>query len=206
MEIAIKVSLACAFWTGVGLLFSTQLYLLTPGSTWSAAMRSAMPRWYVWGLLAPLIVTADRLVFRRRPLPTRLIGHVLIGVVFTFVAVILRYAIESFIAAPGPAGAFFLRNAYWDVLIYGLIAGVHIARDLAAETQQRQLSTPGGTAGGAARGSPPPYAPNAAAPAFPVQRPEHDQRLHRIGAPAGATDDGQTRGTAQGFTRSCRPT
>lgn len=52
-----------------------------------------------------------------------------IGVLFTSVAVTIRYGIETTISGQGPgsAVAFFVRSAYWDVLIYGLIVGVHIA-------------------------------------------------------------------------------
>lgn len=139
--IALKATLLVTFWTGVGLLFSTQTYLLTPGGTWTAAMRSTMPRWYVWGLLVPLIAIADRRLLRNRPLPSRLVFHIPLGVSFTSIAVTLRYVTETFIsgAGPGPAVAFFVKSAYWDLLIYGLIVGVHIAWDLAAEAQHRGL-------------------------------------------------------------------
>lgn len=138
---SLRVTLVLAFWTGVGLLFSTQMYLLTPGGTWSAAMRAAMPRWYIWGVLAPFIFAVDRRLFRRRRLLSRLGLHALFGVGFTCVAVTLRYAAETFIAeqGPGPATVFFVTNSYWDILIYGLIVGMHISRDLAGEAQRREL-------------------------------------------------------------------
>jgi two-component system LytT family sensor kinase len=139
--IAFKAILVIGFWTGVGLLFSTQTYLLAPGGTWTGAMQSAMPRWYVWGLLAPLIAIADRRWLRNRTLPSRLLLHFALGLSFTSIAIALRYGLEAFLFGqnPGPAVAFFVRSVYWDILIYGLIAGVHIAWDLAAAAQERSL-------------------------------------------------------------------
>ena|SRR5690242_20102079 len=50
----VRAALALAFWTGLGLLFSIQGYLLWPDKlTPLSSMQMTMPRWYVWGLLAP---------------------------------------------------------------------------------------------------------------------------------------------------------
>src|SRR5713101_2154464 len=65
-----------ALWTLLGLVFATQLYLaeqrLSPHpSTWWQALRSELPDWYLWGLLA-LIVRALARRFhplRREPHP-----------------------------------------------------------------------------------------------------------------------------------------
>ena len=137
----LRVLLAFALWTGIGLLFSTQVYFLTPGGSWLAAMQAAMPRWYAWGLLAPLIVAIDRRWLRKKPLAGRLLLHVPLGLLFALAVEALRYGAATILAGapPGPVIPFFLRGTYWDVLIYGLIVGVYIAWDLSAEAQRRQL-------------------------------------------------------------------
>lgn len=136
-----QATLALAFWTGVGLLFSTQLYFLTPDGSWLAAMTSAMPRWYAWGLLTPLIFLADRRLLRGRPLPWRLFLHFPLGLLFALVVDVFRYgaAVAFSGAAAGPALPFIVRGLYWDILIYGLIVGAYLAWDSAAEAQRRQL-------------------------------------------------------------------
>ncbi|NBB73612.1 MAG: hypothetical protein GVY35_08040 [Bacteroidetes bacterium] len=136
-----RALLALAFWSGLGLLFSTQLYFLSPEGSWAAAMKTAMPRWYAWGLLTPLLIAADRRLLRRRSLRLRLALHLPLGLLFALAVETLRYGAEAAFTGgnPEPAFAFFLRGAYWDILIYGLIVGLYIAWDLAAEAQRRQL-------------------------------------------------------------------
>ena len=60
-----------------------------------------------------------------------------LGLLFALAVETLRYGAEAAFTGgnPEPAFAFFLRGAYWDILIVGL----YIAWDLAAEAQQRQL-------------------------------------------------------------------
>lgn len=136
-----KALLALAFWSGLGLLFSTQLYFLSPDGSWTVAMKTAMPRWYAWGILTPLLIATDRRLLRRRPLRLRLALHLPLGLVFALAVETLRYGAEAAFTGgdPEPAFAFFLRGTYWDILIYGLIVGLYVAWDLAAEAQRRQL-------------------------------------------------------------------
>jgi len=136
-----KALLALAFWSGLGLLFSTQIYFLSPEGSWAAAMKTAMPRWYAWGLLTPLLIAADRRLLRHRSLRLRLALHLPVGLLFALAVETLRYGAEAAFTGgnPEPAFAFFLRGAYWDILIVGLIVKLYIAWDLAAEAQQRQL-------------------------------------------------------------------
>jgi signal transduction histidine kinase len=136
-----KALLALAFWSGLGLLFSTQIYFLSPDGSWIAATKAAMPRWYAWGLLTPLLIATDRRLLRRRSLRLRLALHLPLGLLFALAVEMLRYGAEVAFTAGNPEAAFsfILRGAYWDILIYGLIVGLYIAWDLAAEAQQRQL-------------------------------------------------------------------
>lgn len=120
-----------AFWSSIGLLFSTQIYFLKLEESWLTSMGRGMPRWYAWGLLTPLIFVADR----------RLLLHIPLGLLFAIVVEALRYGAAAAFAGgvPGPALTFFVRGLYWDGLTYGLIVGVYIAWDLAAQAQRRQL-------------------------------------------------------------------
>jgi two-component system, LytTR family, sensor kinase len=136
----LRAALAFAFWTGIGFLFSTQIYFLTPEGSWLAAMRSAMPRWYAWGLLTPFIFAADRSLLRTRPLLWRLLLHVPLGLFFTFMVEALRYGAQvAFTGGVSAVLPFLIQGTYWDILIYGLIVGVYVAWDSTAEAQQRQL-------------------------------------------------------------------
>lgn len=46
-RVLLFVSLAFLFWTGVGLLFASQLYILREGLTWSVALSISLPRWQI---------------------------------------------------------------------------------------------------------------------------------------------------------------
>lgn len=136
-----KVVLALGFWSGIGLLFSTQLYVLSPGGTWVDAMETAMPRWYAWGLLTPLIILADRRLIRGSRLGFRLLLHLPAGLLSVFAVETLRYGAHTALQAGAVDSAlvFYVRGAYWDILIYGLIVGLYIAWDLSSEAQRRRL-------------------------------------------------------------------
>ncbi len=89
-----KGGLALVFWTGLGLLLSIQSYLLWPNVTFSAAMQTTMPRWYLWGFLAPFIFAADHRVLARMASMRRILAHVPLGISVTFVAMALEYAVQ----------------------------------------------------------------------------------------------------------------
>ena len=133
--------LAFVFWTGIGLLFSTQIYLLWDEATWTDAMREAMPRWYLWGLLTPLIIGVSRRLPRRWPLSKRLLVHVPLGLLWTGAFVVILYGIRQGLGGTWPVGIgpFFVQNVYLDVLVYALIVGGHVAWDYAAEARRREV-------------------------------------------------------------------
>ncbi len=130
-----------SFWTGVGLLFSTQLFILNVEGTWYSAMVAAMPRWYIWGLLTPLMFKIDGSSLKERPLFKRLLMHGILAIIFGIIVVALRFGVQVLLSGeiPGPAFNFFIRGMYWDALIYLLIMGVYISFDSASEAQRRQL-------------------------------------------------------------------
>ncbi len=83
---------AFVFWTILGLFFASQDYLLgDDGVTLTLALRWAMPRWYLWGLLAPAIVAVDRWIGRGRVARrARLALHLPLGLAWTALALTIR--------------------------------------------------------------------------------------------------------------------
>jgi two-component system LytT family sensor kinase len=137
----VKAVLAIAFWTGLGLLLSIQSYLLWPEVTFAAAMQATMPRWYIWGLLAPFIFAADHRVLGRLTPVRRILAHVPLATLFTFVAMALEYAVQRvFHVGWGPetAGRFFLQNFLAHSMVYAVIVGASLATSYAAEARRRE--------------------------------------------------------------------
>ncbi|MGH9628813.1 MAG: sensor histidine kinase [Bryobacteraceae bacterium] len=138
----VKAALALAFWTGLGLLFSIQVYLLWPDRvTPLRAMQMTMPRWYVWGLLASLTFAADHRVFVRLPLSKRILAHIPLGVLFSFAAMTLDYAVQNVLQIawrPTSAAHFFLQNFFGQATVYAVIVGASLATGYAAEARKRE--------------------------------------------------------------------
>ncbi len=128
---------ACAL---VGLLFSGQLYLLSPDDGWARALTLNMPQWLVWGLLAPLIARADRRLGAGRPVWARALMHVPLGIAWTVAALATRFAIRPVLHGgyPPSVARFMAERFPWDLLIYGAIAGLVVARDYAADARRRE--------------------------------------------------------------------
>lgn len=132
---------AFALWTALGLFFASQIYVLGDEEmTWALAMRFAMPRWYSWGLLAAAIAWIDRRYLARLPLRTRLAAHVPLGIAWTAAALGLRLVTRPLVGNPWPPSLveYVLQRAYWDLLIYGVIAGVAVAREYATRVREEE--------------------------------------------------------------------
>ncbi len=126
--------------TAVGLLFTSDAFALDPRRHWIDVARESMPRWYVWALLVPLVAWTDRRLAARRPLSARVLLHVPLGLWWTAVACVGQRLL--FMALRPPAMAPFLDFAVmaypWDLLVYGALGGVVIARDYAADARRRE--------------------------------------------------------------------
>ena len=137
-----KAALALVFWTGVGLLFMIQGYLLMPNRvSLIGAMKMMMPRWYIWGLLAPLIFTADRRLFGRLPLSRRILANVPLGMLCIFVAGAVDYAVLKVLQVewlPESLARFFLQASLGYALVYAAIAGASLATSYAGEARRRE--------------------------------------------------------------------
>jgi two-component system, LytTR family, sensor kinase len=139
--------LSVALWmfalsTALVLFFASQMYILGGRDmTWGVAIALSAPRWYAWGLLAPAIAWSDRLVGRGRSIAARLWWHVPLALAWTGVNLMLRLLLfRPLIGSPWPSSIadFVLERAYWDVLIYAVIAGVAASRDYAARVRDEE--------------------------------------------------------------------
>ena len=128
------------FWTTMAVFFATQMYFLDPKMAWGTALSFAMPRWYAWGVLTPFILWLDRRIGAGRSLAMRVALHVPLGIAWTLVSILVRLVTRPLRGSPWPPsiGAFILERFHWDLLIYGVIAGVSVARDYAAQIRERE--------------------------------------------------------------------
>jgi sensor histidine kinase YesM len=132
---------AIVFWTMLVLFFASQDYVLGDGRvSLTLALKWEGSRWYLWGLLAPLIAAVDRWIGRGRPLGRRLALHLPLGLAWTALALTIRLYIRPLIGVDWPSSiaTYVLERVYWDLLIYAVIAGVVIALDLAAEARAHE--------------------------------------------------------------------
>lgn len=129
---------AFLFWTALGVFFASQIRF--GGAPWSIALAYSLPRWYSWGLLTPFVVRLDRWLGRNRTLAERIAWHVPIGIGWTCLAIMIRFATRQIRGVPPMGGfaGFFVDRFYWDLLIYAVIAGLAISRDYAAQVRQRE--------------------------------------------------------------------
>lgn len=126
--------------TAVGLLFTSDSYALGSRRSWIEAARESMPRWYVWALLVPLVAWTDRRFAADRPLGGRVLLHVPLGLWWTAVACVGQRLVYAALRPPTMGRWLdFVVMAYpWDLLVYGAIVGVVVARDYAADARRRE--------------------------------------------------------------------
>jgi signal transduction histidine kinase len=126
--------------TAIGLLFTSDAYALAGRRSWIAAARESMPRWYVWALLVPLVAWTDRRFAAGRPLGGRVMLHVPLGLWWTAVACVGQRLVYAALRPPtmGRWLDFVVMAFPWDLLVYGAIVGVVVARDYAADARQRE--------------------------------------------------------------------
>jgi two-component system LytT family sensor kinase len=140
-----------ALWTLLGLVFSTQLYLADQRfsahpSTWWQALRSELPDWYLWGLLA-LIVRALARRFRidrsnwERAVPIHFGASLTLG----FLHLVLATAIQVVLRGSEPYPFLpklvdnFAASYHWNLLIYWAIVALVHARDYARDAQEHRM-------------------------------------------------------------------
>ena len=129
--------------TAVGLFFAYRV-----GEGFSAeGLRAAMPRWYVWGALTPLIVWADqRFAGRSRSLWRRLALHLPAGLFWAGAHAAALYPVKAALVGTSPTLAGLgldlraaLAGFQWGVLVYWVIVGGWAAWDYYHESRARAL-------------------------------------------------------------------
>ncbi len=142
--------LAFLSWTVIVLFYSTRTGRLGQPLAWSESLKLAASQWYVWGLLAPLIIRFDRLLpVAREALIRRFLCHLPLSFLFTaayiysvsFVRSILLPGSETFslsitILKASWGGAF-----HWSLLVYWVIVGFYVAYGYDTDLKERRLRT-----------------------------------------------------------------
>ena len=138
------------FWTLVVLFYSAKTTRMGQPAPWTEILKSAMSQWYVWGLLAPLIIGVDRLLpVPREALSRRVLFHIPLSFVVTTIYIYAsgaaralldsepaRFSLSLDVLRASWGGAF-----HWNILIYWLIVGVYGTYDYYNDVRERQLKT-----------------------------------------------------------------
>lgn len=129
-----RITVLFGVWTFVGLFFASQNYLVysyRQPIRWTDSLIYALPEWYTWGLLSPLILTLGRRFSIRayplRHVPLHLLscaGFAVIHLtVYSLVNMLLRseYSTTAYVKAIQSTLIF---KFHWNVLAYWIILGV----------------------------------------------------------------------------------
>jgi len=128
---------ALALWTFVGIFFAT-----TGGD-----LRSVLISWYVWGVFAWLIGILDRqLPVPHDRLAPRLLWHIPLSLVTCLLYACVMITVNGLLAGHAPGGGWFRKVAedvkggaiQWNIPIYWLILGAHLALGYRHESQRRK--------------------------------------------------------------------
>ena len=125
--------LLAVLWTVIGALFALPNLGGRDGPT---NLAFSLTQWWAWGVVAPLIVAADRrLPFSDLQLARRLLAHLALGLVFTslfvYVSAALRAAARLIpweaVFTPALLTSAFRGMFLWGLLVYWLIVGAWLA-------------------------------------------------------------------------------
>jgi signal transduction histidine kinase len=121
---------AVAAWTAIGLVFA--LPGMSAGPDWRRSLLGSLAQWWSWGLVAPLIVAADRrLPSSEKQLARRILLHALLSFpvtaayIYVFAAILALLGMEPWLATYSPQTLVMaLRGMFlWSWLVYWLIVG-----------------------------------------------------------------------------------
>jgi two-component system, LytTR family, sensor kinase len=137
-----RAVLAICFWTAVALVFVVPK--LSQSHDWWETVQSSLAMWWPWGLLTPLITTLDRyLTFPNRRFPFRIVGHLILGPIFSVIYVYLSAGLAAIMeigtwsqVMGGKLLTMAWQEMFWSLLVYSLIVGVWQAY----QSQQRYVS------------------------------------------------------------------
>ena len=128
---------ALACWTTVGLVFALpRLGVAGAAGGWRAALLTSLVEWWSWGLIAPVVPWFDRrLPPPDAPSARRLAAHLVAGLVVTAGFLVLNAALAALLGigdwrriVDGRLAVEAAQGMYlWELLVYGLIAGVWLS-------------------------------------------------------------------------------
>ncbi len=138
-----------SFWTVLGLGFTTQAYLTSANdTTWWVAVRTGLPEWYIWGLVALVVVPLtrrfpiDRATWRRH-LAIHIGASFNLALLHLIVSVLLQNALYAAAGEPYSVLAKLVDNFtvqyHWNVVVYWGILGVVHAREYHREREEHRL-------------------------------------------------------------------
>jgi two-component system, LytTR family, sensor kinase len=125
-----RIALAAVAWTAIGLVFA--LPGMSAGPDSRRAVLGSLAQWWSWGLVAPLIVAADRLLpSSDKQLARRILLHFLLSLpvtaayIYVFAAMLALFGLEPWTAVYNPQTLIMaLRGMFlWSWLVYWLIVG-----------------------------------------------------------------------------------
>lgn len=141
-----------AFWTVLGLLasvqthFAHQRFAADPHSWWQA-LETALPEWYLWGLLSPVVAwlarrfQVDRANFGRHFF-IHLGASLDIALLHVLAVVVVQNALSAWRGDPYPFAQRLVDNFtvfyHWDVVIYWTIVAVVHALDYHHDSEERR--------------------------------------------------------------------
>ena len=146
-----RVTIAALGWTALGLVFA--LPAIAAGGNWWPRLLASFAQWWSWGLVAPLIVWADRrLPLSDRQLPRRILVHLILSVPVTAAYMYLLAAVTALVGVGAWRAAYdpqtlvnALRGMFlWSWLVYWLILGAwqahqYYERYLSSELRMERL-------------------------------------------------------------------
>ena len=146
-----RILLAAVGWTVIGFVFA--LPGMSTGPDWRRALLGSLAQWWSWGLVAPLIVAADRrLPSSETQLVRRILLHALLSFpataayIYVFAALLALLGFEHWEAVYNPGTLMMaLRGMFlWSWLVYWLIVGAwqvyhYYERYLSSELRMARL-------------------------------------------------------------------
>jgi hypothetical protein len=134
------------FWTLVGIFFSTHAYYyfsdLQHGYTFFDALKGTLPQWYIWGLLAALIIRLDRaLGLDRVSILRRALTHLPTSIACTLFYVLVESLSDKIVYGQVPplTLAHFAGEFQWNLPNYWFIVGAFVAYEYHREYRNREF-------------------------------------------------------------------
>lgn len=148
-----RVASWIAFWTALGLGFTTQVFLAGQrfggaADTWWTALRANLPEWYLWGLVSLVVVRltrrfpVDRANWRRH-LTLHIGASFNLALLHLLASVMLQAVFHAAAGEPYAVLSKLVDNFtvqyHWNVVVYWGILGVAHAREYHRDREEHRL-------------------------------------------------------------------